>query len=85
MKQVKRSLCPHLCKDCPVMEMCKNCYDCANCYADKIHNFFGVVGYAKPNDCYCMHKTQANDRNRETCSLKLIIERIGQGKCQEME
>ena len=76
MKQTKRSLCPQLCKDCPVMNYCKECYDCATRQADKIFNFFGVCGYAKPNECFCLQKFQVKPINREYCSLRGIVLRM---------
>lgn len=73
MKVVKRSICKELCKDCPVMERCKDCFDCNDCPALKIYNIVCVSGYARPNECFCMRKVEDNEHNKTCCSLKQII------------
>ena len=72
MQAVRRSINSELCKDCPIMKRCKECYDCNNCSAWRINNFLGVIGYAKPNECFCLSKCEVNDRNKTGCALKEV-------------
>lgn len=72
MKAVKRSLCPELCKDCPIMQKCRECDNCGTCRALTITKLVGLLDSPKMTDCFCLSKMTDNEYNRNNCVLKEI-------------